>query len=147
MGLGDTTPPYPCPPVRAGFTSLNNQRQGESRGQHLPFTHSQNPLADLATGLRLSLRKGWGWGGCSLGPERRRQEVLCVCSAPETPVLPPACLWPPSLLASLCAALFILQPWQPGPACSQCGAPAAPASTCPVLAALEAAGQAQSPCC
>lgn len=27
-----------------------------------------------------------------------------------------------SLLASLCAALFILQPWQPGPACSQRGA-------------------------
>lgn len=69
---------------------------------------------------RQGLREGGG--GCSLGPGRRRQEALCFCNAPETPVLPPACLRPPSHPASLCEALFILQPWQPDPDCSQRGA-------------------------
>lgn len=97
---------------RLGQEKTSTKGQGGSGGEPLPLPHPQQPLADLTPGL------GLGGGGCSLGPRGRRQEVLCVCLAPETPVLPPACSLPPG---RLCAALFILQPWQPGPACFPVG--------------------------
>ena len=94
--------------------------QGSLEVSTCPSLIPSTPWLTWPQVLRLGLREGEG--GCSLGPGRRRQEALCFCNAPETPVLPPACLPPPSLPASLCEALFILQPWQPDPACSQRGA-------------------------
>lgn len=116
---------------------------GVCGGQHLPSPQSQHPLADLATSL------GWareGEGGCSLGPRRRRQEpfVSAALLRHLFSLLPAVAS--PLPLGSLCAALFILRPWQSGPACSQREAPAAlpaPAQSWQ----LRAAGQAQSPCC
>lgn len=121
---------------RLGQEKTSTKGQGDSGGQRLPLPHPQQPLADLTPGL------GLGGGGCSLGPRGRRQEVLCVCLAPETPVLPPACSLPPG--PPVCglvypAALAARPSLLPG------GAPAAPASTCPVLAAPEAAGQHNHP--
>lgn len=118
VGLVEPPPPPQLPALSQHWFHLIPDKRnkhpgaGESGGQHLPLPRPQQPRADLTPG------RGLGGGGCSQQPRGRRQEVLCVCLAPETPVLPPACSLPPG---RLCAALFILQPWQPGPACSPVG--------------------------
>lgn len=77
--MGGARAPHSPGPPRSGLVLplSSTERQGESGGQHLSFSHSQHPLADLATGLRLSLRQGGG----GLLPGAREEETrgsLCL---------------------------------------------------------------------